>query len=252
MPQNPKPAHCVGIQWGLWVWNESAYAWVGGQVVPPIPPCETYDNETDCGNAGCYWYNGGCHGTPEPSPTGWNDDFNDNALDPTKWTPYYDIGVSVTEVNQRLEVNVPISGAGGVVGIASADVANKTVTIDIGNVSGSVAQIQINLYDAYPNGNRYLLSMQYLYSRMYCGRYNTSPAGWNWVKAKILQPPFPTKIRIRVASGVVYFEYYTDTWHEVDHENWNFGTTVMFVQYWVIGSSPEWVGIGYIDNSTIT
>lgn len=43
-------------------------------------PCEYWDNQVDCEGAGCYWYNGTCHSTPyEPPPNG-NGNGNGNGL----------------------------------------------------------------------------------------------------------------------------------------------------------------------------
>jgi len=35
---------------------------------PPVILCEDWDNQIDCENAGCYWWGGSCHDTPEPPP----------------------------------------------------------------------------------------------------------------------------------------------------------------------------------------
>ena len=36
-----------------------------------VPPCSTYNNQTDCEAAGCYWWNNACHDEDVPScPTG--------------------------------------------------------------------------------------------------------------------------------------------------------------------------------------
>jgi hypothetical protein len=34
-------------------------------VTPPPLNCGDYYTESECGAAGCYWYNGTCHSTPE-------------------------------------------------------------------------------------------------------------------------------------------------------------------------------------------
>ncbi len=38
--------------------------------VSGVPPteCESYYTESECTNAGCYWYDGACHGTPKEVP----------------------------------------------------------------------------------------------------------------------------------------------------------------------------------------
>jgi hypothetical protein len=62
MVDQPKPCNSVGIQYGLWIWSNNKYAWVGGTGSGVTPP-------------------------PPPNPEVWelNDDFNDNVLDTSKW-----------------------------------------------------------------------------------------------------------------------------------------------------------------------
>jgi len=35
---------------------------------PEPKVCSDYTNQVDCNAAGCYWYDGACHGTPDPEP----------------------------------------------------------------------------------------------------------------------------------------------------------------------------------------
>jgi len=116
MSENPKPCHSIGVQWGLWIWSDSQYKWVGGTgggIVPPPPP--------------------------PPPQAEISDDFNDNSLDSNKWITRYFMkrsGVDVFERSQRLEVALKSDDTGpspkaGVRLKDSRALKGKTVLVDV-------------------------------------------------------------------------------------------------------------------------
>lgn len=215
---------------------------------PPVIPCSNYTNQEDCEGAGCYWYDGSCHGTPQPPPTGWNDDFNDNNLDLTKWTPSASSGCSVTETNQRLEMDVPVAGSGEVDTKTSHDVSGKTITVDIGTISGVIGDTRLALSDMADPQNTYVVQIKRPVNQVIFQRHKALDSGWKYVASITPIPSGITKLRFRMTGGVIYAEYYDGTWHEVGHENWALPSTTMFLYLLIQGISPTYYGKGYFDN----
>lgn len=116
MSENPQPCHSIGIQWGLWVWSDSQYKWLGGTgggVSPPPPP--------------------------PPPPSEFSDDFNDNSLDTDKWVKkkFQKITtIDVYERSQRLEValgqdDLQLSPKAGVRTKNTTPLKDKTIIVDV-------------------------------------------------------------------------------------------------------------------------
>ena len=62
-------SHFNGSAWTPFSPELDASFWTWTETEAPPPNCEDYTNQTDCENAGCYWWSDGtCHSTSETPP----------------------------------------------------------------------------------------------------------------------------------------------------------------------------------------
>jgi len=155
-----------------------------------------------------------------PSYIGIEDNFNDNSFNTSLWTR--DSATQIVEQNSRMELTTAL--AGNYVGLYSTgtfDLTGKSIAIELVD-GGNVDEVGMSSYEAYPltlvhsSGNNFGWILGYgeiLVTTMVGGSRAT--VGYDWDQTTYRW------IRLREASGVIYFEYSANgrDWTERNAEN---------------------------------
>lgn len=155
-----------------------------------------------------------------PSYIGIEDNFNDNSFNTSLWVR--DNDTQIVEQNGRMELTTAL--AGNYVGFYSTgtfDLTGKSIAVELVD-GGNVGEVGMDSYEAYPltmvhsSGNNFGWILGYgeiLVTTMVGGSRATVGYAWNATTYRW--------IRLREASGVVYFEYSSNgrDWTERNSEN---------------------------------
>jgi len=181
-----------------------------------------------------------------------SDDFNDNSIDTDKWSVFkVTEELEVVETNQRLEITCPATDAGG--GLQTKDkidVANRTVTVDIGVVSGEPSfMLRLSTIDWFVDGlqpNRYDINIHRPTDSL---QFKKTIGGTVTVINSISPiPPVIKKLRFVISGGTVTAQYYDGVaWQTIGSESWSLSSTEVYVLL-IASGDPERSGVAYFDN----